>query len=1221
MKGTYRETNAPAPPIRRRIYPIQYGANHQIVGKSDPQLLSHPGAWQSATGTMADLAAHIGKGHPWMPALLDGNGKRWQSNANSAEVLALDIDSGMSIEEAKAHPFIAAYCSLGIESHSSTLEQPKFRLVFRNPFVLENRKGPQQENIPGWQIIRACNEYLGQIIDVADPSCKDASRFFFGAQGRKPFILDEFKRLPETFVNDALAWKDGKEKEAERQYQEALVRRAQLRSADPQDNTELVRQALSCIPPREVGSGNYPDCIRVLMALYNEFGAAEAEALGEEWSPSIARSTWNVSKKIESFERSRPTRNISIGTVFYLAQQNGFRFPERQSIAVGKPLVQKAKAANQRPEPARTKLEQAQEKTQHWLGQVLLNLEVRANWEREPDRAKAIRLGREMVAKRALSRNSLRGETTVGFFPRIELAPTCDRVLYTLDGQKGTGKSQSAIKSLVDACKRGMLSAAIFAPTRLLCESLAAVLEVPTIYTDNRSPITVLCPESAWKLAGRTFDVLIADEANECLQRLAEGSLGNEPQLCREQFQRILKGASTIVLAQDGLSRHCVDTASRLAGIEPEQIQTLRRRRQDSAIAIALYPDRAIGRAEEGQAQKANDAKLTWLFSLISALESGQRIAIPCGSQNAAREISRLLRSHFKRAKKIQVFDGRDSFQQAKTEFCQSPDQWLQAHQIDALIFTPCFNSGVSIESEYFDIQFEYATPFETAESISQRGERVRDAIWGNRIQQRHIYLSSRGLAAQPDPAIFTGEYWASLLRADAIAPLDQAQDIALAIGAHPILDKLRTKELARLDTWQELPEMLAYQSLQTYFKREFLEQEWKGNGWSVTAIPSLPDEALKPLRELWRTAREDLIEQRSRIIARCQHYEDIDIDCEETSGPVERTRLVKKALAIKTNEHEGIHEADWVSSWVTAPGNSGLNQIRVNALVRLAINNPDKFQELQTWRALRLIGSAATLETLAPSIPASDRELELAALLIQCQAIRDILTGELTQWDKHHPRVQDAAQFARDRAAEFARLSKHNQRIHGFQFTAKTPDIKCVHKLLQMVGVSAIHHGRKGQIHQYRLETEADLESKILAAMERLQPTQPLVRKAYRLQTGDGLSSHLQNHFESAIAARTPDWDIYTQKLAAKLSSIGGLEGVAELQLIENSSSSEVLPREKIPLWVQLSALVRQAKDWSDFQKIGALFPTKVKQRIWDALGKADFQFRRSIFELRGAT
>ena len=330
MKVTWTPLNPPAPPVKRQINPIRYGANYKVVGKTDPQKLSYSGAWEPTTGTFADLATHIGQGHPWMPALLDPGERRYQHYANRADVIALDIDSGMSIEAAKAHPFIATHCSLAIESNSSTPEQPKYRLVFRNPFPLEKGVQSTDDDLSGWQIIKVCVTYLQSIIGVADPSCKDASRFFFGAVGRQPFILDEFKALPESFVADALNWYEAREREAERQYQEALKRREQLGGNNSQDTYELVKDALSHIPPRQPGSGNYPECISVLMALYHEFGEADAIALGEQWSPSIQGTTWDVPKKVASFRRSSPSRPVTIGSLFHLAKQYGFRFPERR---------------------------------------------------------------------------------------------------------------------------------------------------------------------------------------------------------------------------------------------------------------------------------------------------------------------------------------------------------------------------------------------------------------------------------------------------------------------------------------------------------------------------------------------------------------------------------------------------------------------------------------------------------------------------------------------------------------------------------------------------------------------------------------------------------------------------------------------------------------------------------------------------------------------------
>ena len=857
--------------------------------------------------------------------------------------------------------------------------------------------------------------------------------------------------------------------------------------------------------------------------------------------------------------------------------------------------------------------EKGREATQHWLAQVLGKLDVAVDWSQEPDKNKAIRQGRAMVASQAIARNALNGEVEAGFFPAIELADG-NRVLYALNGQKGTGKSSSAIKSVVDECKRSMRSAAIFAPTRLLCASLAAVLGVPTIYEDGRAPIVTLCPESAWKLKGRDFTLVVADEANEVLQRLAEGNLGNEPQLCREQFQRVLRGAKTIALAQDGLSRHSVATVARLAGIAPEEIQTISRRRRVSPIQIKLYADRGIGRTDEGQKQPVNGAKFTWFSSLIAALEAGQRVAIPCGSQKAARELSRLLRSYFGQNKRIRVHDGRDSFQLSKTEFCQNPDRWLEANQIDVLIFTPCFNSGVSIESEYFDVQYEYATPFETAESISQRGERVRDAIWGNRIQARHVYLSYRGLAAHPDPVIFTPQYWAELLHGDALGSLHQAEAVAEAVGARAVLESLKLKELARLERWSELPEILAYQAYQVYFKREFLQQEWCGNGWSVEAIPSLPDEVLKPLREGWRVAKEDLISQRARTLAKCRNYENIDPDCEETSGPIERTRLEKKKLALKTGQYEGIDDAPWLESWAVAPGNSGINPIRVQALLKLAMNEPEQFQALQTWQASRIIGSAATLKALPPTIPFTEREIDSVALLLQIEGVKAVARGDLTQWDKNHPLVQDAAEFARIHAAEFARLTKHSQRIHGLQFTSEISDVNCFHKILKMVGLSTKRCCMKRRVHQYRLEITADIAERIAKAMEQYRPIENLSRKAYQLDTRDEFCEHLENYFLTRIRALSPEWDAYVQKITAEVVSATG--SASQIEGLDRST--EMLIRPDTPPWLQLSALIRGVKDWADIEKIAGLFPTEVKQRVWDALGKADREFRQSILRMK---
>lgn len=296
---------------------LRWGANFQIIGKADPQKLSHQGAWKATEGSLQDLAAHIGKGHPWMPALLDGNGKRWQSNANYAQIFALDIDEGMSIPEAVQHPFISAYSGAGIESASSTAEHNKFRLIFVNPSPINTGFDSYQP----WQIIRICNQYLASQVGAADPACKDASRFFYGAPGRSPFLLNEAARLPEDWIDQAMLWHQEQEAIAQQIAERERQRWAAYRSEHSQDDAdELILSALDCISP----DCDYLDWLAIGMTLYglggNWLSAWDRwSAGGSKYKPGICEQKWRGFKQCEP----------RLGHLFNLAKAGGFKFPKQ----------------------------------------------------------------------------------------------------------------------------------------------------------------------------------------------------------------------------------------------------------------------------------------------------------------------------------------------------------------------------------------------------------------------------------------------------------------------------------------------------------------------------------------------------------------------------------------------------------------------------------------------------------------------------------------------------------------------------------------------------------------------------------------------------------------------------------------------------------------------------------------------------------------------------
>ncbi|MBD2168489.1 PriCT-2 domain-containing protein [Calothrix membranacea FACHB-236] len=297
--------------------------------------------FRDTEGTLADVQQHIKAGHAICAGLLGG---KWRSKANiiGSQWLLLDIDNSdiardeegkplkdeygnsikvydpqLTIEEALAHPFIQKHCTLIYTTASHKPDWHKFRLIFLLPQYVE-----------GADTVEACTRFLMQQLPH-DPACKDASRVFYGNTEAEFLLINPQATLPREWVTEAIAISQREREEYQHRIQEIESRRQQWReisNTEGWDIEQLIQQALSFIPPRTPGSGNYDECRQVLMALVNHYGPAEAEIIAEKWSPSIKGTTWNIRAKIRSFRRG----GITIGTLFHIAKQYGFRFPQRQ---------------------------------------------------------------------------------------------------------------------------------------------------------------------------------------------------------------------------------------------------------------------------------------------------------------------------------------------------------------------------------------------------------------------------------------------------------------------------------------------------------------------------------------------------------------------------------------------------------------------------------------------------------------------------------------------------------------------------------------------------------------------------------------------------------------------------------------------------------------------------------------------------------------------------
>lgn len=387
------------------------GLNTKIIGKCEPQKTSYAGAFIPSHLTMAGLAEHISKGHPWMPGLINARDRRWQQNVLGCEVVAIDIDDGLTIEQALEHPYVQAHAGLIIETSSSKPDHHKFRIVFRLP-----------GHIQGWEGVRLAFRYLVDgIFSAADPACKDASRFFFGGLGRTARLLNEEARLPEAFLIDAEAWQAEKDAEYQKQAiaaQERAQRWVEENGSDPLNDAAA---ALAFVNPYTPGEGRYSSLIAMIGGVLNDFGSAGAQLLrgwGEagKWGKS-----WDT--VLRSVETSRPARPATISTLFHLAKEGGYRPAKKKRAARATKLTASKLSADNAPQP---KVESEQKS------------------EQESERASEQKP--KLTATPGFSIN-------VPYLPDAadELFPEMDKYrLVVVGAHCGTGKSQ-AVKSYLEA--------------------------------------------------------------------------------------------------------------------------------------------------------------------------------------------------------------------------------------------------------------------------------------------------------------------------------------------------------------------------------------------------------------------------------------------------------------------------------------------------------------------------------------------------------------------------------------------------------------------------------------------------------------------------------------------------------------------------------------------------------------------------------------------------
>ncbi len=170
---------------------MKLAINQTVVGKptTDKQNQKLTFTYENVDLDQDQLAESINQGFAFCAQ--HKNKHRKSANFICSDFIAVDIDYGLTIEEAVANPFVTSYCSILYTTPSHTNKDHRFRILFE----LEN-------SITSSETMK--NAYRGIIKKFGgDPSCKDACRQFYGSKNSNPSVFH--KTMPEHILNEIIS--------------------------------------------------------------------------------------------------------------------------------------------------------------------------------------------------------------------------------------------------------------------------------------------------------------------------------------------------------------------------------------------------------------------------------------------------------------------------------------------------------------------------------------------------------------------------------------------------------------------------------------------------------------------------------------------------------------------------------------------------------------------------------------------------------------------------------------------------------------------------------------------------------------------------------------------------------------------------------------------------------------------------------------------------------
>ena len=157
--------------------PLRGAINRHLIGKNDsgdPALYAW--GWENVELTLDELVGAVSADGIAYTAQLTGGRKT--ANFYASDVASVDVDHGMTIEQALAHPFVKRHAAFVYCTSRHTPLAHRLRVVFRLGRTVTDAAE-----------MRAIQRSLALRL-LGDPAATDATRIFFGNPGAQTFLIN-----------------------------------------------------------------------------------------------------------------------------------------------------------------------------------------------------------------------------------------------------------------------------------------------------------------------------------------------------------------------------------------------------------------------------------------------------------------------------------------------------------------------------------------------------------------------------------------------------------------------------------------------------------------------------------------------------------------------------------------------------------------------------------------------------------------------------------------------------------------------------------------------------------------------------------------------------------------------------------------------------------------------------------------------------------------------